>query len=92
VGFRFLSVLNFVGVAAITPSAQSTNPLAGTWELNVAKSKFSSANQATRSQTREYQISGHQEKGIQKGIGPDGKPTLVEFTANYDGKDYSYKW
>ena len=36
---RVLAVMTFAGVACATLHAQS-NPLVGTWKLNVAKSKF----------------------------------------------------
>ena len=59
--------------------------------MNLAKSKFVPASLTPKSQTRNYQVTGQQEKGHHTGIGPDGKPTLIDFTVNYDGKDYPYK-
>ncbi len=67
------------------------NPLTGTWELDVARSTFAPAAQALKSQTRNYQVVGRQEKGFHKGIDAQGNPNQIEFIATYDGKDYPYK-
>ncbi len=59
---------------------------AGTWELNVAKS--SSTGALAKSQTRTWEVSGQSVKYTMKGISAEGKPTLVQYAAAYDGKDY----
>jgi len=84
-----LSLGALLGVLLYTHgvSAQATDPLIGTWELNVAKSKFSPG-PAPKSQTRTYEASGAGVKYTSKGVDADGKPTLVQYTANFDGKDY----
>lgn len=72
-------------------SAQTaTDPLAGTWELNVPASKFGPA-PPPKSQTRTYEVVGQQEQMTGRGIDAKGQPTLVQFTLNRDGKDYPYK-
>jgi hypothetical protein len=86
----------FFAVALVLPSltvfGQTTaNPLTGIWELNLAKSKFVPAASALKSQTRNYQVVGQQEKGVHTGIDAEGKPNRIEFTVTYDGKDYPYK-
>lgn len=68
-------------------SANPADPLNGTWELNLAKSKFDPG-PGPKSQTRTYEVTGHTEKLSSKGVDSEGKPTAVEFTASYDGKDY----
>lgn len=80
-----------IAFAASTSSliAQVADPEAGTWELNVAKSKLTPG-PLPRSQTRTYEVTGQQLRSVQKGVDAEGKPTLVQFTANYDGKDYPY--
>ena len=82
-------ILATATVSIISLSAQASDPLAGTWELNLAKSKFSPG-PPPKSQTRTYEVTGQQEKMIGKGIDAAGKPTLLQFTANRDGKDYPY--
>ena len=73
----------------ISLSAQASDPLAGTWELNVAKSK-SNNHPLPKSQTRTYEVAGQQEKMILKGTNAKGMPTSTESTGNRDGKDYPY--
>jgi hypothetical protein len=68
-------------------AARAADPAFGNWELNVAKSKFSPG-PAPKSQTRTYEAAAGGVKFTAKGIGADGKPTLVQYTASYDGKDY----
>ena len=83
-------ILAAVIVALISLPAQASDPVAGTWELNLAKSKFINI-PAPKSQTRTYEVNGEQEKMIGKGIDAKWNERLIEFTANRDGKDYPYK-
>jgi hypothetical protein len=66
--------------------AQGTDPIVGTWELNVAKSKYSPG-PAPKSETRTYVVSGQDIKATSKGVDGAGKPTAGEWAINYDGKD-----
>lgn len=84
-----LTVVGVLALCSIPALAQTTSAAAGTWELNVSKSKMA-AGLMPRSQTRTYQVAGQQEKSVQKGVDAEGKPTLVEFTATYDGKEHPY--
>jgi hypothetical protein len=83
-------ILAVAAIAIISLPAQASDPAAGTWELNLAKSKFTNI-PALKSQTRTYEVTGQQEKMIAKGIDAQGNPTLIQFTANRDGKDYPYE-
>src|SRR5262245_55083743 len=65
---------------------QGADPIVGTWELNVAKSKFTPG-PAPKSETRTYVVSGQEIRATAKGVGADGKPTTGQWTVNYDGKD-----
>jgi hypothetical protein len=56
-------ILAAAAIAIITLPAQASDPLAGTWELNLAKSKFTNI-PALKSQTRTYEVTGQQEKMI----------------------------
>ena len=58
-------------------SAQGTNPRIGTWQNNVAKSKYDPG-PAPKSQTLET-------------VTADGSKATSEYTANYDGKPYPIK-
>ena len=66
--------------------ANPADPLDGTWELNVAKSRFDPG-PAPRSQTRTYESDGQTVRMTSKGVNAQGQETTVEYTASYDGKD-----
>ena len=82
-------ILATATVSIVSLSAQTSDPSAGTWELNLGKSKFSPG-PPPKSETRTYEVTGQQEKMIAKGMDAEGKPTLFQFTATRDGKDYPY--
>jgi len=86
-GFRRAVVLGtFVALFAIHPSAQGTDPIVGSWNLNVAKSTFSPG-PAPKSEARTYVAAGQEVKATSKGVDSDGKPTSAEWTIVYDSKD-----
>ena len=86
---RLALILAAAAIAIISLPAQASDLEAGTWELNLAKSKFTNV-PAPKSQTRTYEVTGQQVKMTGKRIDAQGKPTLIGFTANTDGKDYPY--
>jgi hypothetical protein len=63
------------------------DPALGTWELNVAKSRYSPG-LPPKSQTRTFEAAGTGLRTVIDGINSVGTPTHVEYTASYDGKDY----
>jgi hypothetical protein len=67
--------------------AQTTNPLVGTWQLNLAKSTFSPG-PAPRSETRIYEASGSDFKLTLKGIDGTGKPTSIQVSYSMDGREH----
>lgn len=73
-----------VGAAAI---AWAADPVVGTWNLNVAKSKFRPG-PAPKQETRVYEAQGDGIKVTVKTIEADGRTTIIHVSANYDGKDY----
>jgi hypothetical protein len=87
---RFLraAALVIVGLAVsgFELAAQDTDPLLGTWELNVAKSKYSPG-PALKSETRTYVMVGQEIQATSKGVDGAGKPTARTWTVNYDGKE-----
>ena len=91
---RLLRMITLGAVlAAVLPvaslSAQAADPVNGTWELNLAKSKFDPG-PAPKSQARTYKVDEKNVTMISKGVDAEGKPTLVEYTGSYDGKDYAF--
>ena len=86
---RLIALAGAIALSAMSVlSAAAVEPVSGTWELNLAKSRFVPASQAPRGQTRTYQVNGHQETARHTGIDAQGNPTLIEFTVTYDGKDH----
>jgi hypothetical protein len=67
-------------------AAQGTDPIVGTWELNVAQSKYSPG-PTPKSETRTYVVAGQDIRATSKGVDSAGTPTTAEWTVNYDGKD-----
>jgi hypothetical protein len=84
----FLLVAALVAVLpANSHAADKVDPLVGTWKLDVARSTFQPA-PGPKGQLRVYQCNGDTEELVSRGVGADGKPTLVRYTARYDGHDY----
>jgi len=73
--------------APIASADAATDPVVGTWQLNVAKSTFT-AGPALKSQTRTYTQSGNSFTLAIKSVGADGKETTSQSTYALDGKDY----
>src|SRR5215475_3421363 len=91
---------NFIGVSGavaflavclvvISPlsSFAQTDPIIGTWKLNLAKSKFNPG-PPPKSQTLTYEAVGQGVKVTVKITDAEGKPIDIQSTFNYDGKDY----
>lgn len=89
---RLLCSVFLVAIFAAVPVAalasDAPNPLFGTWLLNRAKSTFIPM-PGPKGQMRTYAPAGDGEKLTARGIDAGGKPTLVQYTAKYDGRDYA---
>jgi hypothetical protein len=73
-------------IPAVSAFAQGSDPIYGTWKLNVAKSTYSAGN-VPKSQTRVYAAAGKGYKFTATGVDAAGKATKTEFTVAYDGKN-----
>jgi hypothetical protein len=73
-------------VGATSLQAQS-NPVVGTWKLNLTKSKFDPG-PAPKSLTRTVVAEGDGLKYTFEGTSADGKAVAYGFTVKFDGKDY----
>lgn len=82
-------VVAVIGLVAVSPQAvwAQGDPHAGTWVLNVAKSSYMPG-PAPKEQTSVYAVTGQSVKVSTKGTAADGKPTMADFTASFDGKDH----
>jgi hypothetical protein len=82
----FMSILLTVGSAAVV-AAPAADPVIGTWQLNVAKSKFSPG-PAPKSDTRTYAATDQGTTMTWTSVGADGKEIVAKSTFKADGKDY----
>ena len=82
---KFLA-LGGVLTLSVLVSGQGANPLIGTWQLNVAKSKLTGP--AQKSEIRTYSGSGQDIKAVAKIVDASGKTTTQEWIVNYDGKEH----
>ena len=79
-----------IALAMIFPlswSAESKDPVIGTWDLNLQKSKFVPG-PPPKTQTRTYVAEADGVKLSVDGMNAKGEPVQFEYTAGYDGKDY----
>jgi hypothetical protein len=83
-----LGVALCAGLALL--SAQGTNPRIGTWENNIAKSKYDPG-PGPKSQTLKIEAAGEGEKVTSETVTADGSKATSEYTANFDGKPYPIK-
>ena len=80
-----------LSVVALTATAvMAADNFAGTWKLNVAKSKYS-PDPAPKSGTTRIETTADGFKIVADGVNSEGKKTHVEYTAKFDGKDYPEK-
>jgi len=78
-----------VAATIISFPVQAGDPLTGTWELNLGKSKFINA-PPPKNETRTYEVTGQQVKMTAERINAKGQRVVYGYTANPDGKDYPY--
>jgi hypothetical protein len=76
-----------VATASVTTAADHW---VGTWTLNLAKSKYSPADQAPKSQTIKREPVDGGMKTVADGVDAQGKTTHTEYSAKFDGKDYPW--
>ncbi len=82
-----LAAMLAVACPIASHSAEARDHIVGSWRLNLKKSTFNPG-PGPKGQIRTYTHSGDVEHLTAKGVGPDGKPTLVRYSARYDGQDY----
>jgi len=75
----------FVAVAAVLAAG---DPFAGTWKLNLAKSKFHPG-PPPKSRVRKHEPQGAGMRTTTEGIDAEGKPELIWSVVTLDGKDFA---
>ncbi len=76
-----------VGGMAVASAASATDPIIGTWKLDLAKSKFSPG-PAPKSHTRTYAATADGIDLTFDTVAADGTTTSGKSSYKYDGKDY----
>jgi hypothetical protein len=84
-GVVTLGIVLAAGIVRV--SAQASDARIGAWKLHVEKSTYSPG-PAPKSLTVKVEASGEGEKASTEGVNADGTPTMTQYTANFDGKDY----
>jgi hypothetical protein len=72
---------------ALPTSAQDTDPFAGTWTLNVGKSKYDPG-PAPKSGSVTFSSKGTSVTAVLTGVSATGETLKWGYTATIDGKDY----
>jgi len=79
-------LLSGVIVALDESSAAQADPAVGTWQLNLAKSKYDPG-PPPKSNTVTIEAAGQGSKVTAKGVDAAGNPTGTQYATQYDGKD-----
>ncbi len=76
-----------ITVLILTVTTATADQLSGTWKMNAEKSKYSPG-PAPKDLTVVVESDENNYKLEATGTDGDGKPTHVQYTAKFDGKDY----
>jgi hypothetical protein len=82
-----LMIAAAVCACASLAMAQTGDPLAGTWQLNVAGSKYATAAPPKSQTTTLRGVDGGLHEIVER-LNADGTTTKWDVTAKYDGRDY----
>lgn len=90
---RMSQILKALMVFAVLCASSSTlimaqKPFAGTWKLNVTKSKFTT-DSGIKEMTTIFEAVGDQWKYVGTGTDSDGNPIHEHFIMAFDGKDHA---
>ena len=88
--FGSLLLLVFFGVSSLAqkkPPQSDLPRIAGTWKLNIAKSKFNPV-PPPKSLTLVWEWVGDALKHSEEGVSSQGEKSTAHFTAKFDGKAY----
>jgi len=82
-----LQIVALAAMLAFTTVASAADPVVGTWQLNLAKSRFSPG-PAPKADTRSYTESADGITMTWKSVAADGREINLKSTFRTDGKDY----
>ena len=78
-------------LCSVVVLAQTPAPNIGTWKLNLAQSRYSPTTLTPKSGTTTFEAAQDGAKTITDGVDAQGRKTHTEYTAKFDGKDYTWK-
>src|SRR5246127_1694536 len=84
--FTKFVTIGILTLAASGPVFAQSNPLVGTWKLNLEKSKFNPG-PGPKSMTRTVEAQGDGVKYTFDGLSADGAAIAYSFAVSFDGKD-----
>ena len=84
----FIGSVAFVAWQPMPAPAQATQPLTGTWKLNVAKSTFDPPDLAAANLLVTYEVTGDTVTASLDGVDSKHRAVHSEYTATFDGKDH----
>jgi hypothetical protein len=84
---KMLLVASLGLVSSFDALAEEKAPFAGTWKLDLAKSKYDPGPMPKSATDVNTEVDGAM-KSVQESVDADGKASRVEWTAKFDGKDY----
>jgi hypothetical protein len=79
------AVITLLAVAGSSAVRAQSNPLVGTWKLNLTKSKYDPG-PTPKSLTRTVEAQGNGVKYTFEGVAADGTPIAYGFSATFDGE------
>ena len=83
-----LAITVFVALQATLAAAQASQPLTGTWKLNLAKSTFDPPDLAATSLIVTYEVTGDTVSAALDGVDSGHHAVHSEYTATFDGKQH----
>ena len=84
---RLISILALATCAAVF----AEEPFAGTWKLNLAKSKYAPGMAPKEATAVLREVAGGQVEQTVSGVGPDGKPIAVKQTVSQAGGVWKFQ-
>ena len=86
-----MAIVATVVLQQTSASAQASQPLTGTWKLNVAKSTFNPPDLAAKNLLVTYRVEGDTITASLDGVDYTGRAVRSEYTATLDGKEHPTK-
>ena len=84
----FIGIVAFLPLPQTSAAAQATEPLTGTWKLNLAKSTFNPPDLSVPNLVVTYEVRRDKITASLDGVDSSHRAVHSEYMATFDGKDY----